>query len=121
MKKLLLLLTAVFLFSSVELMANKTSVEIKAPSEFKKGTELTLVINVMHKGNSKMHHTDWVSLRINGKEVKRWEYTKENLPPDGNFTLEYKTTVTGDINIEAQGNCSIHGSAGIKTASLKAN
>lgn len=120
MKKLLILFPAILLLFSVELMANKTSVEIKAPSEIKKGSEVTLVINVMHKGNSKMHHTDWISLKINGKEVKRWEYTKENLPPDGNFTLEYKTTVAEDINIEAQGDCNMHGSAGAKSVKVKA-
>jgi desulfoferrodoxin (superoxide reductase-like protein) len=120
MKKLLLLLPAILFFTSVELMANKTSVEIKAPAEFKTGMDLTLVINVMHKGNSKMHHTEWVWLKINGQEVKRWEYGKENLPPDGNFTLEYKVTVTGDLNIEAQGNCNIHGSAGVQSAKIKA-
>jgi hypothetical protein len=52
-------------------MANKNQREIKAPAEIKKGTEVTLVINVFHKGNSKTHHTDWVFLKINGKEVKR--------------------------------------------------
>ncbi len=121
MKKLLILFPAILLFFSVELMANKTSVGIKAPAEIKKGSELTIVINVMHKGNSKMHHTDWISLKINGKEVKRWEYTKENLPPEGDFTLEYKTTVTENIKIEAQGDCNMHGSAGAKTAMVKAN
>lgn len=121
MKKIFLLLPAILLLSSVELMANKTSVEIKAPSEFKKGTDLTIVINVMHKGNSKMHHTDWVLLKINGKEVKKWEYNKENLPSDGDFTLEYKVNVDGDLNIEAQGHCSIHGSAGVQSAKVKAN
>jgi len=121
MKKLLLLLPAILLFSSIDLMANKTNVEITAPSEIKKGTELTLVINVIHKGNSKAHHTDWVWLKINGQEVKRWQYSKENLPPDENFTLEYKVTVTDDMNIEAQGHCSIHGSAGVKNTKVKAN
>ncbi len=121
MKKLLFLLPVIFFFSSIGVLANKTSVEISAPTEFKKGAELTLKINVIHNGNSKMHHTDWVSLKINGQEVKRWEYGKENLPTDGNFTLEYKVTVTDDLNIEAQGHCSLHGSAGVKSAKVKAN
>lgn len=117
----MILFPAVLLFFSVELMANKTSVEIKAPSEIKKGTEVTVVINVMHKGNSKMHHTEWVSLKINGQEVKRWEYGKESLPPSGDFKLEYKTTVTGDLNLDAQGNCTLHGSAGVISTKVKAN
>lgn len=109
-----------FLFSA-NLMANKTSVELSGPSGIKKGSDVTITIKVMHKGNSKMHHTDWVSLKINGQEVKRWEYNKENLPPDGNFTLEYKTTVTGDLNLEAQGHCNMHGSTGPNSLIIKAN
>jgi desulfoferrodoxin (superoxide reductase-like protein) len=121
MKRLLFLLTIVFILSPVNLLANKTSVSVKAPSGLKKGSEITVVINVMHKGNSKMHHTDWVSLRINGKEAKRWEYNKENLPPAGDFTLEYKTTITGDLDIEVQGNCNLHGSAGPINEKVKAD
>lgn len=121
MKKILLLLPALILFTSMEALANKTSVEVKVPSECKKGTDITVVINVMHKGNSKMHHTDWVTLKVNGQEIKKWEYGKENLPPDGDFKLEYKLNVTDDTKVEAQGHCSIHGSAGPQTASIKAN
>jgi desulfoferrodoxin (superoxide reductase-like protein) len=119
MKKLLFLLPVLLFFTSASLSANKTSVEIKAPSEIKKGTEVTLVVNVFHQGNSKTHHTDWVVLKINGKEVKNWQYDKTNLPPDGNFVLEYKYVVTEDLTIEAQGHCNIHGSAGIKKATVK--
>jgi desulfoferrodoxin (superoxide reductase-like protein) len=118
MKKLLFLLPVLFFFTSANILANKTSVEIKAPSEIKKGTEVTLVINVSHIGNSKGHHTDWVYLKINGEEVKRWQYDKTNLPPSGNFTLEFKYTVNKDLNIEAEGHCNLHGSAGVKKATI---
>jgi desulfoferrodoxin (superoxide reductase-like protein) len=111
--------TVLFLFSGLNLMANKTSVEIKAPATVKKGSEVTITINVTHKGNSKMHHTDWVTLKLNGKEVKKWEYTKESLPATENFKLEYKMTVTEDGTLEAQGNCNMHGSAGPKSFVLK--
>jgi len=120
MKKLFFLICTFLFFASAGLMANKTSVEIKAPAEIKKGTEVTLVINVFHNGNSKTHHTNWVFLKINGKEVKRWEYSSENLPAGGDFTLEFKYVVTDDITIEAQGNCNLHGSAGSKSATIKA-
>ena len=120
MKKLLLLLSAVFFFTSFSLLANKTSVEVNAPSEIKKGTEVTLIVNVFHKGNSKSHHTDWVVLKINGKEVKKWQYDKSSLPPGGDFVLEFKYAVTEDLAIEAQGNCNIHGSAGISKETIKA-
>jgi desulfoferrodoxin (superoxide reductase-like protein) len=99
--------------------ANKTSVEVKAPADVKKGDEITIVINVSHNGNSKTHHTDWVYLKINGKEVQRWSYTKTSLPVDGQFTVEFKVVANEALYIEAQGDCNIHGSAGLKNAEVK--
>jgi len=119
MRKLILMTTVLFLFSGLSLMANKTSVDVKAPATVKKGSEVTITINVTHKGNSKMHHTDWVTLKLNGKEVKKWEYTREILPATENFKLEYKMTVTEETTVEIQGNCNLHGSAGAKTLVLK--
>jgi desulfoferrodoxin (superoxide reductase-like protein) len=118
MKKYVVLTLLMCLSFSV--LANKTSVEIKAPAEAKKGTEITITINVKHSANSGMHHTNWVYIKIDGKEVKRWEYDKKNLPPDSNFTLEYKFTPTADCTIEAEGNCNLHGSAGIQKSTIKA-
>src|SRR4030042_3722080 len=103
MKKICFLIPVLMFFTLCGLMANKTSVEIKAPAEIKKGTEITLVVNVSHKGNSTAHHTDWVYLKINGKEVKRWQYDKKNLPAGGDFTLEFKIVATEDLTIEAEG------------------
>ena len=120
MKKAAITFLVLFCLSLTGVWANKTKVEIKAPAEIKAGTEATITLNVIHKGNSKAHHTDWVWLKINGQEVERWQYSKEKLPSDGNFTLECKVTVTDDMNIEVQGHCSIHGSAGIKNAKVKA-
>ena len=119
MKKLIFAITVLFIFSGLNLLANKTSVDIKAPATIKKGSEVTIVINVTHKGNSKMHHTDWVTLKLNGKEIKKWEYTKESLPATENFKVEYKMTVTEDSTLEAQGDCNVHGSAGPKTIVIK--
>lgn len=120
MKKLLLLVPALFFFASLNLLANKTSVDIKASATLvQKGTEVTITINVIHKGNSKAHHTDWVTLKFNGKEIKRWEYAKDNLPPSQDFTLQYKMNVVENGTIEVQGDCNIHGSAGPKKLELK--
>ena len=119
MKRFAVTLIVLFSLSLIGAIANKTSVEIKAPAEVKAGTEVTIVINVAHKGNSKMHYTDWVYLKINGKEVQRWEYNKNKLPLTENFTIEYKLLVNEEINIEAEGHCNIHGSAGKQTAVIK--
>jgi desulfoferrodoxin (superoxide reductase-like protein) len=119
MKKAALLFVMFFCLSLTGVWANKTSVEVKAPAEVKAGTEITIVINVMHKGNSKGHHTDWVSLKINGKEVQLWKYEKETLPLTENFTIEYKYLAGEALNIEAQGHCNIHGSAGVNAVAVK--
>jgi desulfoferrodoxin (superoxide reductase-like protein) len=121
MKKIsILLLTFMFVAISGLVFANKTDVKITVPSQVKKGSQITITINVMHKGNTPGHHTDWVYLKINGKEVKRWSYDKANLPPDGNFTLTYIYTVTDNVlSVEAMGDCNIHGSAGAAKATAK--
>lgn len=117
MKKLSLLF--VFVVLAAVGFANKTSVKVDAPAKAAKGEEMTVTINVMHNGNSKMHHTDWVTLSINGKEVKKWEYNPQNLPENGNFTVQYKFTPDTDATITAQGDCNLHGSAGPNTATVK--
>jgi len=109
----------IFCLAITGVFANKTSVEIKTAAEAKKGAEITITINVKHSGNSGMHHTNWVYLKIDGKEVKRWEYDKKNLPPSNDFTIEYKFTPTGDFTLESEGNCNMHGSAGIQKSAVK--
>lgn len=105
---------ALVLFIPVSAMANKTSVELTAPEKAEKGSEVTVIIHVKHMGNSAPHFTDWVSVKINGKEVKRWEYNKKERPEAGNFTLEYKFVLNEKSKIVVQGNCYKHGSAGPK-------
>jgi len=119
MKKFAVSLLALFCLFLTGAMANKTSVEIKAPADVKAGTEVTIEINVTHSGNSKGHHTDWVYLKINGKEVQRWEYNKTKLPLTENFSIEYKIVADQALTIEAAGHCNIHGSTGLKSAVIK--
>lgn len=120
MKKIVLTICVLFTLALAGSLANKTKVDIKAPAEIKAGTEITLVLNVTHKGNSKGHHTDWVWLKVNGKEVQRWEFSKTALPKAENFTIEYKIEVTDDLQIESSGHCNIHGSTGIAKTTVKA-
>ena len=100
------------------LFADKTSVEIRAPQEVKKGTEVTVTIEVSHNGNNIMHYTNWVYVKINGKEYKRWEFSSFNRPVDDKFSLSFKIIVNEPLKIEAQGNCNIHGSQGKKTVEI---
>jgi desulfoferrodoxin (superoxide reductase-like protein) len=112
-KYLLTFFAAIFMIIWFSAFANKTSVKVLVPDKIKMGDQITITINVIHKGNTPGHFTDWVYLKINGKEVKRWTYTKTSLPPGGNFTLTYTHKVTeNSLNIEAEGDCSIHGTTG---------
>lgn len=120
MKSKTLVIILVFIstaFSSI--LANKTLTSTKAPETVKKGEEVTIIVNVNHSGNSKSHYTDWVSLKINGTEVERWEYDKKNLPSDENFIIEYKIIAEEDLVIETEGNCNLHGSKGIDRITVK--
>jgi desulfoferrodoxin (superoxide reductase-like protein) len=116
MKKFTAIIALLLLVSVA--FANKTSVRIDAPEKEKKGEEITVIIQVSHSANSKMHHTNWVTLALNGKEVQRWEYSKKALPPSENFTLEYKFVPDENTSVTAQGNCNIHGSKGPQTVMI---
>lgn len=123
MKKIYSLLLAVLLISLIgignEAFANKTSVKINAPEKAKKGTEVVVKIEVTHQGNSRFHYTDWVSLKVNGEEVKKWEYTKKERPDSEDFTLEFKFVIEEETTIEAKGNCNMHGSTGSDKVTIK--
>ena len=93
--------------------ANKSSVTIDAPESAAKGSEITIKVNVSHKGNGRFHHTDFVYIKINGKEIKRWEFTASERPESENFSMEIKYRVEEKIEIIAEANCNLHGSAGV--------
>ncbi len=107
------IIISVFLIAS-PLFANKTSVIIDAPDKAAKGSEIKIKINVTHSGNNFIHHTDWIYVKVNGKEIGRWEFSAGKLPENENFTREvsYKAEVSGQLVIEAEGNCNLHGSTG---------
>jgi desulfoferrodoxin (superoxide reductase-like protein) len=119
MKRAAVTLLVLFCLGLTGILANKTKVEIKAPAEVKAGTEITVTIQAIHSANSKSHHTDWVYLKINGKEVKRWEYKKDALPPGATFTVEFTYVAGEELKLEAEGHCNIHGSAGPANAVVK--
>ena len=102
----------IFLLFSLSTFANKTSVKVIAPEKADKGSEITVKIEVNHIGNTKGHYTDWVWVKVNGEEYKRWEYSKENLPENQNFTLEFKIKAESNLEIIVEGNCNRHGSKG---------
>lgn len=123
MRKILFCVTITIIYSCIvtPLFANKTSVSIDCPAGAKPGEEVIVSIVVSHLGNNSMHHTDWVWLKVNGIEVKKWEYSGNSLPPSEDFTVTFKIKITSDTEVTAQGDCNMHGSAGIdkKTITVK--
>ena len=113
------LLTLAGLFISLSLFANKTSVEVLVPESATAGETVTVTVNVTHRGNSRMHYTDWVSIQLNGEEVERWEYDRNTLPRNEDFTLIYTFQFEGETEILVEGNCNLHGSAGDVVKTIK--
>jgi desulfoferrodoxin (superoxide reductase-like protein) len=101
--------------------ADKTAVTIEAPDQAAKGTEILVKIHVTHSANSFFHYTNWVQVKVNGKDTALWEYSMTNRPEAAIFTKEVKLMVNEPLEIMAEANCNIHGSQGPakKKVSLK--
>ncbi len=99
--------------------ANKAAVTIVAPQTAAKGEEIVIKLYVKHNANNYFHYVNWVYLKANGVEVKRWEFSSKSLPEGHDFMREFKYKVEGDTKLEAEANCVIHGSAGPALATVK--
>jgi len=120
MKKLAVIAFLVmFRLFAVAALANASAVEIVAPEHAKIGSSITITVNVTHSGNNIFHFTDWVWIRVNDKEVGRWEFTWNHLPESNNFTRQVTITVTGPLKISAKSNCNLHGSAGERSIDIR--
>jgi len=102
-----------FLLNAPVVWADKSSVEIDAPNQVAKGSEVVITLKVTHSANSFFHYTDWVVVKANGEEIARWEYSAMDKPENETFTKEVTVTADKDLQIEAQANCNLHGSAGV--------
>jgi len=116
--KLMLFLSLFYYISLIISFANKSSISLTAPESVSKGTEVTIKVNVTHSGNNMFHYTKWVYVKVNGKEIARWDFSATKTPESENFTKEIKYTVNEPVQIEAEANCNIHGSTGISKASI---
>ncbi len=92
--------------------ANKSTVTIEAPEKAEIGSEIIIRINVRHSGNNLFHYTESAYVTINGKEVKKWEFSSFKRPEAEEFSREIRYRVDGPLEIVAGANCNVHGSAG---------
>jgi len=92
--------------------ANKSSVAIEFSAPAGQSGKAVLKITVSHSGNNFLHHTDWLRVRADGKEIARWDFSWRNLPESAVFTREVTVDVAGAVAVEAEANCNLHGSKG---------
>lgn len=120
MRKINFWLTLFLLISlyGVIAFANKSSTSIEAPQTVQRGSEIVIKILVTHKGNSFIHYTTWLKVLINQKEVARWEFTSSQRPEGEIFSREIKVKAMEDLEVTAEANCNLHGSAGPTTIKI---
>jgi desulfoferrodoxin (superoxide reductase-like protein) len=115
MKKVMvfgIVVLVILLFQGNVALANKSEASIEGPADAAKGSEVTLRITATHNANTASHYTEWLKVMANGKQIARWDYTKENRPEGAIFTKEIKIKVTEDMEIVAESSCNNHGSKG---------
>lgn len=99
-------------------LADQTVVHIHAPATAAPGSLITVTVAVTHSGNNFFHFTDWVWLKANDTEIGRWEFRSDARPENENFTRQVSYRVEGPVTFTAQGNCNVHGSAGMARAEV---
>ncbi|MCR4396478.1 MAG: desulfoferrodoxin family protein [Candidatus Saccharicenans sp.] len=104
---------------ALPLLANKSAVSIEAPATAKAGEEVTIIINVSHRGNSSLHHTKRLLVLANGQEIARWNFSSGHRPEAENFSREVKLKIEAETEIVAEATCNLHGSAGPASARIK--
>lgn len=113
------IVSVVLLCANAEtVFADKTSVTISAPESAAPGSEITIRVTATHSANNFLHHTDWLYIMVNGREVARWNYSWRNKPEGSVFTKEISYVLTDNIDIKAEGHCNMHGSKGPATAQV---
>ncbi len=85
---------------------------ISAPETAAKGSEVLVKLTITHSANNFFHYTNWVTLKVNGKEFSRWDFSSGNRPEAAVFSREVKIPVNEPIELIAEANCNMHGSAG---------
>jgi len=115
--KIILLVILISLSGGI-VFANKSSTSIEDPPIVQRGSEIVIKIQVNHKGNNFLHYTNWLRVLVNQKEVARWEFTSSQRPEGEVFSREIKIKAIEDLEVTAEANCNIHGSAGPSTIKI---
>ncbi len=72
----------------------------------------SITVEVVHPGVTAAHHVEWLSIRANGSEVKRIEFSALSLPEGETFERTVMAGVFAPLTIEAEAACARDGSRG---------
>jgi desulfoferrodoxin (superoxide reductase-like protein) len=116
-----LVLAAVIIMKcfAVSVYANASSVEITVPDNVKKGSTIIIHLKIIHNANNIFHYTDWAWIKINGKELARWDFTWNHRPEKEIFYRDVTYTMRGPVVVTAKSNCNLHGSAGEQSTNIQ--
>jgi desulfoferrodoxin (superoxide reductase-like protein) len=106
------LLAGAFILGAGSAEANKSSVVIEQPVKVNENGTAVLKCTVTHNGNNFLHHTQWLRVNADGREIARWDFSWKNKPESAVFTREVTVDAAAPVAIEAEASCNIHGSAG---------
>lgn len=119
MKKMMMLIVGVlFLLGAGPALANKAVVRMEAPVNATQGEKIKITLFVTHSANNFFHHTKELYLKMNGKEVARWEFSGTKLPEAADFSRTFEYVMAEPVTLESAAFCNIHGSANTATATV---
>jgi desulfoferrodoxin (superoxide reductase-like protein) len=101
-----------FVLAAGTARANKSSVAIEQPAQTAKDGKAVVKCTVSHSGNNFLHHTEWLHVSSDGKEIARWDFSWKNKPESEVFIREVTVDAGAPVSIEADASCNIHGSKG---------
>jgi desulfoferrodoxin (superoxide reductase-like protein) len=107
-----IVLLITYVCASGPAFADKASITIDVPTVAAKGSEITIKVTVIHSTNNFFHHVEWVYVKINGKEVARWDFSGSKKPENTTFAREIKFQANEPLEISAEASCNMHGSKG---------
>ena len=106
------LLAGIFLLAAEPAQANKSSVALEQLAQATEDGKAVVKCTVTHSGNNFLHHTEWLRVSANGKEIARFEFSWRNKPENEAFIREVPVDAAAPVLIEGEASCNIHGSKG---------
>lgn len=111
-------MAGIFLLAAGPARANKSSVQIEQLAQAAQDGKVVIQCSVSHSGNNFLHHTEWLRVSANGKEIARWEFSWKDKPENEAFIRNVAVDAAAPVLIEAEASCNLHGSKGPATMTV---